>query len=136
LANVVIDGKAYFIDKQGKVVIKIDGNYACPFSDGMAAFKRGGLIGFIDRTGKVVIEPQFRKAYSFKEGMARVERWGMCGYIDKTGKVVVEMKYSGCSDFSEGLAPVWEYKDDDFLSIIMLDWGYKYIDHQGKDVFS
>ena len=61
-----------YIDKNGKVVIEPQFDYAYPFSEGLAHVNKDAKYGFIDKSGKVVIEPQFDEAGAFSEGFARV----------------------------------------------------------------
>ena len=63
-----------FIDKNGKVVIEPQFDYAGAFSEGLGKVKKDGKWGFIDKSGKVVIEPQFDSIFNFSEGLAEVEK--------------------------------------------------------------
>ncbi|MCD4824859.1 MAG: WG repeat-containing protein [Phycisphaerae bacterium] len=93
-----------FIDKKGKLVIKIHGdiNPRC-FSEGLASVsgtvinKKTNLVykgvGYIDTKGKWIVKPRYWRAYDFKNGLARV--WGYGGktaYINKKGKYVWKEK--------------------------------------------
>ncbi|MCD4824860.1 MAG: WG repeat-containing protein [Phycisphaerae bacterium] len=93
-----------FIDKKGKLVIKIHGdiNPRC-FSEGLASVsgtvinKKTNLVykgvGYIDTKGKWIVKPKYWRAYDFKNGLARV--WGYGGktaYINKKGEYVWKEK--------------------------------------------
>ena len=55
----MVKGKAGYIDKQGKFVIKPQFDAASIFIEGIAPVKVGEKLGFIDKTGKMVIEARF-----------------------------------------------------------------------------
>lgn len=99
----------HFLDKSGKIVIKVPtGYHAERFSEGLAIismYRAKG--GFIDKTGKVVIEPKFGLPEPFSEGLARVFIGsGKLGYIDQKGNLVIPGPFDGAASFSEGLAAV------------------------------
>jgi hypothetical protein len=97
LAGVMIDKKFCYIDKKGRIVIKLDPDYTgYHFSEGLAQVCKGdNKCGFIDRKGKMVVEPKFSSSFGdpygdFRGGLADVSQiegdiW-IHGYIDKTGK--------------------------------------------------
>jgi len=97
-----------------------------PFSEGLAAVRKGNQWGFIDKSGKLVIDfrndlvwnkdadktrqdvtgiryPRFRdgrcpvKALK-EEGIAHY------GFIDTTGKIVIEPEYLNVTEFDQGYA--------------------------------
>ncbi|MBU3187647.1 WG repeat-containing protein, partial [Clostridium estertheticum] len=80
-----IGGKWGFINKTGEIVIKPQFDFACNFSEGLAAIKVEGKSGFINKNGKIVIKPQFDNIYddvsSFHEGLAMVNIGGKWGFI-------------------------------------------------------
>lgn len=108
-----------FIDKSGTFRITPQFQEAKPFSDGLAAARKGNKWGFIDKSGEFVIKPRFDTSVDdFKGGLAYVS-WTENGdgvltgspehnaLIDKTGKVVVERARN---TFSNGLTVF--YGDD------------------------
>ena len=115
LAQVEKDNARGYIDRKGRLVIKLSGDcLRSQFSEGMAvvALKRSHKKGYIDKTGDFVIAPQFQDAFGFSEGLAAVEvdlmkcqerKWG---YIDKSGRIVIEPQYEAAYSFSEGIAVV------------------------------
>ncbi|MFA4986527.1 MAG: WG repeat-containing protein, partial [Candidatus Brocadiia bacterium] len=111
LAAVVEDGVHGYIDKTGKMVIKLqeDCVHNLDFSEGLAAVsfgkERNEVYGYVDRTGTIVIAPKYREARSFQEGLASVSVKGSKEYdfIDKTGKVVFSKVFHRTMGFSEGL---------------------------------
>ena len=80
LAYVEAKGLRGFINRQGKLVIRIDNLgvddlRATDFHDGMAAAKTKGDYpewGYIDRSGRLAIKPQYRFVDDFSEGLAGV----------------------------------------------------------------
>lgn len=58
---VVRNKKDYgYVDKDGKIVINCQFDYAEPFKNGKAIVKQGDMYGVIDKEGKYVINPQFK----------------------------------------------------------------------------
>jgi hypothetical protein len=111
-----------FIDRDGKAVIKIDGE-AKDFHEGLAAVKASGTSqwggwGYIDRSGKWVIKPQYELADDFSEGLAQVMVDRKLGFINKKGEMIIPPRFGArpvnyvwlrqfdTSRFSEGLAAV------------------------------
>ena len=82
--------KGGYINRSGKLVIKIKYDYVGSFSNGLAVVRVDKKNGFIDTTGKFVVKPKFNSADSFKNGLARVEINSKLGYIDTQGNYVWE----------------------------------------------
>jgi len=124
---VVVNGKAGFIDRTGKIVIQPQWDSTSDFSEGLAGvanYENGLKVGYIDKTGKIVIPFQFDRASGFSEGLAAVGfgEFGLhntgnhtTGFIDKTGKLVIEAKFTDADDFSEGLALVYHNEKYGFI---------------------
>jgi hypothetical protein len=108
LFRVVKDGKWGFIDRAGSVVIAPAFDAAGPFSEGLAAVRRGKTHGYVDRSGKLVLVPRQEPAGAvhrrFSSGRAAVKVNALLGYIDATGTVVIPARYRRADDFSEGYA--------------------------------
>ena len=67
------NGKCGFIDKTGKIVIRLSaGNSDARFSEGLAAYKDADKYGYIDRIGKKIIPTRFEFANDFSCGRASV----------------------------------------------------------------
>ncbi|MET3107652.1 hypothetical protein AAKU67_002173 [Oxalobacteraceae bacterium GrIS 2.11] len=73
-------GKFGYINKDGKVAIPAQFDYAGPFKNGLAIVSQSGYYGYIDKTGKFVIQPVFANAGYFIDGIARVSGGG--GFAD------------------------------------------------------
>jgi WG containing repeat len=121
-----------FIDKTGKVALKLPKNAFLPFNfvEGLAAVNyadpksqdrnRNRFVGYIDKTGKFVIPPGkfiytegLDGAENFSEGFAVVvpktkheDDPELYGYIDKSGKIVIPAKFEDARPFSSGMAVV------------------------------
>ena len=116
LARVRINGKAGYIDREGKPQIPPNFDGVLDFSkpDNLAlAWKSGDNRGYINNKGSYKIKPKYgyglNMAGQFSEGKAYVCVVSTCGYInttDTTGKEVIERKFTGAGRFSETLAPV------------------------------
>ena len=113
-----------FIDKNGRLAIDPQYDWADRFSGGLARVIVNAKFGFIDKIGRMVIEPQFEDAGDFSEGLAaiQIQLNGKYGFIDKTGRIAIEPKYDWAERFSEGLAQIG------------LSSGKVYIDKTGKIV--
>jgi hypothetical protein len=130
-----------YIDRNGKLVIKLDPKYyPFQFSEGLAAVEVDEKIGYIDRTGQFVIKPQFiynqnlEGAETFSEGLAAVSEIDpqtgdyRSGYIDTTGKVVIPFQfYDEVHPFFQGVARVGVRTKDSVHFV--------FIDRKGKVVF-
>jgi len=130
---VMVDGKAGYIDRNGKVVLEPKYDGASQFSEGLARvsvgrdtiISEGFSQGFIDENGTVVIQPQWDVVSYFSEGLAAVgfdqtktsfklgnktlytsasHPWYRWGFIDKNGKVIIDTKFSDVSEFRDGIA--------------------------------
>src|SRR6218665_2826497 len=58
LSPVKIGSKCGYIDKNGKIAIKLQFDDAWDFHEGLARIKLGGKYGYIDKSGKIVIKPK------------------------------------------------------------------------------
>ena len=96
------------------------------FSEGRAAFEKGGACGYVDADGKIVTETRFIWAGPISDGLRVVKlvKGGPYGYADSEGNIVIAPSFTSASDFSEGLANV---KKD--------GTGY-FIDREGKTVIA
>lgn len=94
----------YFIDKQGKIILKLEHEYTSPgFKDGLVNVSTGDKYGCMDKTGKVVIPIKYDNLIEFKDGLALVSINNKCGFIDKNGKEIIPIIYDKVSRFNDGL---------------------------------
>jgi len=99
-------GQWEVIDKKGTKITKEQYDYVRDFSEGRAAFNRGGIWkrrdysmqdmptliagrwGFLDKNGNEIIAAQYDYVYDFKNGVAKVRQGERTFYIDIEGKEV------------------------------------------------
>ncbi|MEO0110388.1 MAG: WG repeat-containing protein [candidate division WOR-3 bacterium] len=100
-----------YVDKEGKVVINPQFDYAYPFSEGLAGVNIGGrqfghpggiLIKGRDKLGINLPFFDFPRGI-YREGGILFGKWG---YINKEGKFVINPQFDYAYPFSEGLAVV------------------------------
>jgi hypothetical protein len=99
-------GKWGFINTKGEMVIPAEYDGALLFKSGLAAVKKGNLVGAIDITGKTVIPFEYQDIGMFENGIAYFVQDNMYGFIDKSGKKITSNIWQGAYNFSEGLAAV------------------------------
>lgn len=100
------DKKWGYLDAGFNVAIEFQFDEANPFSEGLAAVKKGKW-GYIDKTGKQIIPLKYAAAPGpFSEGLAWVREGRYYQYVDKTGKVVLSADYRTARTFSRGVAQV------------------------------
>lgn len=126
----VVDGKAGYIDRSGKVVIKPTfdayGNYGGVFHNGL--LNVGGYEGpFYDLTGKEVINNGFYRNWDFAEGLAAAmrqdgDKWG---YIDRSGNFAINPRFD---DYPRG----YVFPFSDGAARIKAGDKYGYIDRNGE----
>ncbi len=63
-----------------------------PFSEGLAAFRKGTKWGYVDRAGEIVVAPKFESAGQFRDGLAMVVHGGRQRFIDPSGRFVTPPK--------------------------------------------
>ena len=117
-----------YIDKTGKMVIKMENGYGSEFHDGIAKVIAPNRTYFIDKTGKEVFEldEKYKNAEYYSEGAWLVnDGEHHMGFIDNTGKTIVPCKYYAYTPFSEGLAMVQDKQNG----------RYGFVDKEGKSTF-
>ncbi len=98
-----------------------------PFSEGLAAIRKGNEWGFINKEGQLVIEfrddlvwnkvtnpsindvsgirfPQFKNGRCMIKKMMEEEEIPTYGFINPEGKVIIEPEYLNLTEFNEGYA--------------------------------
>ena len=129
LVMIMKNGKAGFLDKQGKVAIPFLYERAKDFSEGFAAVKKAGKWGFINKEGKNVIPCQYDKVASFREGLVAVVKNGKSGYINTKGKEIVPFIY----DKPEDWEPLHDFHEG--LAVVRKNGACGYVDKKGKSTF-
>ena len=144
----VLNGKAGFIDKTGKMAIAPRFLHASPildpaFCDGLIAASVGEYpniyYGIINHAGDFVIQPRYVMLENFSEELAPFYKDGLWGFLDKRGNEVIPAQYKSVNHFSEGLAAV-EIKNQHFVYIdktgqIVLDKTSHLVFSWNDDVF-
>lgn len=119
LAVVRKEGKAGYINKEGKVVIPFEYERAYGFEQGRAWVKSGGKWGIINRKGKYVYAPKCTEPAGlsakelsaldgYHEGLIAVRTDSMYGYIDTNGSMVIPPRFTRAHPFYDGIAAVYE----------------------------
>lgn len=103
------DGKAGFIDKNGKVFIepkfRVYGNYDEGIINGLLEVSSDKYIDV--RTGKEVSEEFYRQKTEIIEGLILKRNIAdNFGFADDKGKYIIEPRFVYAKDFSNGFAPV------------------------------
>ena len=62
-------GKWGYVDREGRMVVAAQYEYALEYAQGLAAVSKGGKSGYIDAAGKTVIALEYEDAASFSEGL-------------------------------------------------------------------
>jgi WG containing repeat len=114
LGKIFIDGKAGFINTEGKIVIQPQFKYAGRFSENLAPVEfENGKWGYINKKGETVIKPEFDWALIFREGRALIQVKEKWGFIDLTGKIIIKPQFTHANSFSEDLAMVQVWGNDE-----------------------
>ena len=114
-----------YIDKQGKVIIPPQFNFAREFSEGLAPVgfgkksadflgaETGRKWGFIDTAGRTVINLEFGDVRVFSEGLAPVRVGRKWGYVDRNGGMVIKPQFEDAGSFPRrpGLSECGRYKN-------------------------
>lgn len=98
------DGKPVsgYVNRDGKLVINLQFDYADEFSDGLARVVIDKKFGYINTKGEFVIKPQFDDAENFDRGsfFAAVKVGSKYGYIDKTGNYAIDPQFDDAGKFT------------------------------------
>jgi hypothetical protein len=132
LYRFVQNGKAGYIDRSGRVVIKPQietfGNFDEEFENGLLHLGVSNAR-YVDATGKLVINKDYSSAWDFSEGLAAAmpkggNRWG---YLDRSGEFVISPRFE---TYPEG----YVYSFSDGFAMIEVGNKYGYIDRSGEFV--
>ncbi len=129
IAAVRIGEKWGYIDKNGKLIGRIEYDNVAAFTEGSAVVKLKNKYGFINKKGQLITDIKFDDAKSFSENMAAVKMDNLWGYVAKTsdqkGKFTIPAKFAQAKSFSRNLAAVkiretqkWGYIDNINRTII------------------
>jgi hypothetical protein len=102
------NGRWGYIDITGNVVMKPQFDYACDFSEGLAAIQLGTEYYRVPRDKSLQPEKITKaEAESLSECDGELDiHEGKFGYINTCGEMVISLLYDNALEFSEGLAAV------------------------------
>jgi hypothetical protein len=106
---VVKNGRFGYIDRNGRLAIQPQYEWAFPFSEGLALIVTKGKkerSAYINKAGTLVIKPFEGSPSNFSSGVARVLLGGSYVYIDKKGRWATTRSYQSAEDCTEGLCAV------------------------------
>ena len=111
-----------YCDKNGKIVIPAQFQYASPFAGGVAVVvevdKEGvERYGLINTKGNFVVDYNKTPMRNLGEGMiAFLNSSDKVGLLNSKGKEILSATYDGISEFSEGLAPVYKGEKTGYIN--------------------
>jgi hypothetical protein len=111
-----------FMDAQGLWAVAPEYDDAAPFTEGLAAVRRGEKWGYVDTAGRVVVEPRFDEAWPFSEGLAAVATDEQWSFIDTRGQTIIAGPFAQADQFFAGVAAV------------QVDGKWGFVDHAGTYV--
>lgn len=103
-----MNGKCWFIDKEGRKVLNKEFDDAWGFYDSIALVKSGELWYYIDYNGNTLFGRGFKYALQFQDGLAVVKEGDADGYsyINKQGVTAFAGQYRSALSFHKGKAVV------------------------------
>jgi len=80
-----LGGRWGFVDRRGRLVVKVMYDEVRSFSEGMAAVRLGCLWGYVNDKGVTCVPHKYAYANDYLDGLARVGGWV---YINAEGGTV------------------------------------------------
>lgn len=93
LAYVTNDGKEFYIDRNGEIVIFPGYEELGLFSEGLLSAKKDKKYGFIDIKGNIAVSFIYDGAGFFCQGLSSVSIDKKSGFINSKGKVIIPIIY-------------------------------------------
>lgn len=88
------EGKSFFINRQGDIVLKPRFKSFYEFSEDLCLFKMSNnRYGFMNAQGKAVIPAHYEEAVDFSHGLAKVLINGSWGFINKKNELVIAPEF-------------------------------------------
>ena len=108
------DGPTVFFDRDGRIVLAPDVDFAAPFFDDFAAARRDGKWGAIDREGRTALPFRFDGVDTFSEGLFPVFKAAHSGdpddprgewsFVRPDGEPAFPDRFETASPFDNGIA--------------------------------
>ena len=128
-ANVNLNGKWNFINRNNKLLSDTWYDGVNIFSDGCACVMLGDKVNFIDTYGEFISDTWYDGGYVFLNGYAKVELDDKLNLIDRNGKCVSDTWFDDVYYFADGYAKVrlgnkWNFidKNGKCISDTWFDW--------------
>ena len=138
-ANVNLNGKWNFINRNNKLLSDTWFDFARYFSDGCACVMLGDKVNFIDTYGEFISDTWYDGGYVFLNGYAKVELDDKLNLIDRNGKCVSDTWFDDVYYFAYGYAKVrlgnkWNFidKNGKCISDTWFDDVYNFYDCYAK----
>ena len=142
-ANVNLNGKWNFINRNNKLLSDTWFDFARYFSDGCACVMLGDKVNFIDKNGKCISDTWFDAVYDFYNGYAKVRLGDKYNFINQNGKCVSNTWFDEIGYFCNGYARVklnrkWNFIDTigKCVSDTWYDLVYCFIDGYARVILS
>ena len=142
-ANVNLNGKWNFINRNNKLLSDTWYDGVNIFSDGCACVMLGDKVNFIDTYGEFISDTWYDGGYVFLNGYAKVELDDKLNLIDRNGKCVSNTWFDEIGYFCNGYARVklnrkWNFIDTigKCVSDTWYDWVYCFIDGYARVILS
>jgi hypothetical protein len=136
IARVVAGGVQQYIDKTGKTIFDIEGDWFCGICiEERISFWQGDRCGFLDKNGNIVVPAFYKETGFFSEGIAIVEKTNRNIGIDKNGNVLFETDFDWIGEFSCGLARFRQKNRYGFINrqgCIAIEAKFKWADNFGE----
>lgn len=132
------DGRAGYIDKDGNMVITLDGYewvLAWEFDEGVASVLTDKGAGIIDKTGGWIVSPSYHSIGRFNCGIAPIEpEFGKHGFINSKGEIITGTDYRTTEYFYDdgygvAMKPDGKWVIVDTEGNVVIDGGFDGIGH-------
>lgn len=123
LAYTKDNGKEFYIDRNGKIIISPDYEELDLFSEGFLRAKKNGKYGFLDTMGSIAVPFVYEEAGYFYQGLSAVSKDRKSGFINSTGKEVIPIMYDAVDN-----------SHIDHIVIVSKNGKWAFFDNHGKQL--